>query len=80
MEPRVTFTSQELHRLSPPERHARLLAAFDGLDAGDAFAIVSDHDLAPIRRLLERERGAEVAWEDVEAGPATWRVRIRRCA
>lgn len=64
--------------MPPAERRALLLETFDGLAVGQAYEIVSDHALTPIRRMLEEQRAGRIAWHDVETGPPRWVVRIER--
>lgn len=58
------------------ERPGRVLAAFDALEPGERFVLLTDH--AP-RRMLPRfqaERPGQFEWSPLEAGPEVWRTEI----
>jgi uncharacterized protein (DUF2249 family) len=70
----------DVRPLPPSERHARIFAAFQGLDPGEAMLLVNDHDPRPLYYQFQAEMPGAFAWEYVERGPEVWRVRITRQA
>ncbi len=73
-------TSMELDvRVIPPrEKHPAIFGTFDGLAPGEAFTLLNDHDPFPLRHQFDATRAGLFAWEYLEQGPTTWRVRISR--
>ncbi len=72
---------EELHvtELPPPKKHPTIFESFDGLDSGESFVIVNDHDPVPLKYQFEAERGEDAfEWEYLEDGPDTWRVRLTK--
>jgi uncharacterized protein (DUF2249 family) len=57
---------------------AEIEGAFEALRPGQALEIVVGHDPVPLRRRFEVERAGQSRWTYLEAGPATWRVRVER--
>ncbi len=66
--------------LPPARRHESIFAAYGALAPGTSFVLVSDHDPKPLRYQFEAEHAGRFTWDYLEAGPATWRVRIGRAA
>ena len=73
-------TTLDLREIPPAERHPAGVSTFLALDAGEAMQIVNDHDPQPLRRGFEAELAGHFEWLDLEAGPRTWRVCIKRTA
>lgn len=57
-----------------------ILRTFDALQPDQAFTMTSDHDPRPVLRRLQEERPHCFDWSALEAGPAQYRVEIRRRA
>jgi len=53
-------------------------AAVDALAPGSSFVLVADHDPIGLCHMLDAERPGVVAWQSVENGPTTWRVRFTK--
>jgi uncharacterized protein (DUF2249 family) len=53
-------------------------AAVDALTPGASFVLVADHDPIGLCYMLDAERPGVVAWQPVEDGPTTWRVRFTK--
>lgn len=54
------------------------LRAFDALQPGQVFVLASDGDPRPVLRRLQSERPRQFEWSVLEAGPARYRIEIRR--
>lgn len=68
----------DVRELPPKKRHPLIMDTFDGLDSGESFILVNDHDPKPLYYQFEAEREGEFTWEYLEEGPSAWRVRIAR--
>lgn len=68
----------DVRTIVPRERHPLIFATFDALEAGEEFELINDHDPKPLYYQFQAERPGAVAWEYLEQGPETWRVRIGR--
>jgi uncharacterized protein (DUF2249 family) len=67
----------ELRTLPHSERHALIFRTYDGLDEGDAFVIINDHDPKPLSYQMAALYGEEAfSWEYLEEGPDAWKVHI----
>jgi uncharacterized protein (DUF2249 family) len=60
------------------DRYAHILGRFDGLQPGEAVAIVSDDDPKPLLHRFQEERAGAFEWWPLEEGPTVWRVVIER--
>ncbi len=74
------MTEIDVRTIHPRERHPLLFRTFDELEAGQAFELINDHDPKPLFYQFQMERPGTVAWEYLEQGPDTWRVRIGKTA
>ncbi len=68
----------DVRTMVPRERHPRIFEVFDGLQAGEAFLLVNDHDPKPLFYQFQAERSGQVVWEPQEEGPERWVIRISR--
>lgn len=68
----------DVRNIAPRERHPLIFDTFDGLDQGESFLLVNDHDPKPLYYQFQAERTGQFSWEYEEQGPLTWRVRIGR--
>lgn len=68
----------DVRTIPPRDRHPQIFDLFDGLDQGEAFELVNDHDPKPLFYQFQAERPGQVDWEYLESGPEVWRVRIAR--
>jgi uncharacterized protein (DUF2249 family) len=55
-----------------------ILQAFDALKPDETIELVVDLDPWPLRAHLDATRAGECEWQVQEAGPAIWRVWLRR--
>jgi len=66
-------------RTEPPaRRHELIFDTYDGLQPGEGFVLVNDHDPKPLWYQFEAEHAGAYAWDYLEQGPEVWRVRIGR--
>jgi len=73
-------TTIDVRQIPPPQRHPQIFETFDGLDQGQSFTLVNDHDPKPLYYQFLHEREGQFSWEYLEEGPETWRVQIGRIA
>lgn len=71
-------TELDIRSVAPAKRHPMIFEWFDRLQQGEAFILVNDHDPKPLYYQFQAERSGTFAWEYIESGPETWRVRIGR--
>jgi uncharacterized protein (DUF2249 family) len=64
----------------PARRHELIFDTYDGLQPGEAFVLVNDHDPKPLWYQFEAEHKGAYSWDYLEQGPEAWRVRIGRPA
>ena len=62
----------------PARRHELIFDTYNGLQPGDAFVLVNDHDPKPLWYQFEAEHKGAYSWDYLEQGPEVWRVRIGR--
>lgn len=58
------------------EKHPTIFKTFDGLQPGEAFEILNDHDPMPLFYQFQVERPNGFTWTKMESGPTVWRVEI----
>ena len=68
----------DIRSIPPANRHPLIFKTFTGLQTGQGFILVNDHDPKPLYYQFQAERTGEFTWEYLEEGPDTWRVRIGR--
>jgi len=66
----------DVRDLKPQRRHRALLDIFDGLDAGEGFVLVNDHDPKPLYHELRSMYGEVIDWEYASSGSGEWRVEV----
>ena len=64
--------------VSPRDRHPLIFKTFDSLQPNESFELINDHAPKPLYYQFLHEREGLFAWEYLEEGPTTWRVRITR--
>jgi uncharacterized protein (DUF2249 family) len=74
----VTEKTVDVRSVAPAQRHPLIFGAFEGLAPGQSFILVNDHDPKPLYYQFQAERTGEFAWDYLEQGPETWRVRIAK--
>ncbi|HEX5414709.1 MAG TPA: DUF2249 domain-containing protein, partial [Chloroflexota bacterium] len=70
---RDTFDVREM---PPAQRHAAILARFDGLSGGEGFVLVNDHDPRPLYYQIRAMRGEIFEWTYLASGPRVWEISI----
>jgi uncharacterized protein (DUF2249 family)/iron-sulfur cluster repair protein YtfE (RIC family) len=70
----------EVRHLPPAQRHQVIFERFNGLQAGDSFVLVNDHDPKPLYYQLAAEYAGQLLWEYLEQGPEVWRVRMGKAS
>lgn len=73
-----THATVDVRRLAPRERHPIVFSTFDGLKVGGVMELVNDHDPQPLFFQFQSRLPGGFTWTYQEAGPTTWRVKIRR--
>jgi len=68
----------DVRNIVPRERHPLIFSTFDGLQPGQSFTLVNDHDPQPLYYQLLHTRENQFAWEYLGEGPEVWRVRITK--
>ena len=76
----ATLPVIDVRTIEPRQRHALIFSAFQSLVAHEAMELVNDHDPRPLYHQFQAQFPGRFAWDYVEAGPETWRVRITRLA
>lgn len=62
----------------PARRHELIFATYHALESGEAFTLVNDHDPKPLYYQFAADHPGEFAWDYLDTGPQTWRVRIAK--
>ncbi|MDA8174328.1 MAG: DUF2249 domain-containing protein [Nitrospiraceae bacterium] len=70
----------DVSKLLPPQRHPLIFQTFDGLQKGDSFLLINDHDPKPLWYQFLHERENMFSWEYVQQGPDLWKVKITKKA
>jgi uncharacterized protein (DUF2249 family) len=70
--------SLDVRDVAPRDRHTLIFDTFAGLEAGQGFVLVNDHDPRPLYYQFQAEHTGRFSWNYLEQGPEIWRVRIGR--
>ncbi len=73
-------TTLDVRSVPPARRHTLIFETFEGLQPGEAFVLVNDHDPKPLYYQFQAERAGTFRWEYAEQGPEVWRVLIGKTA
>ena len=76
----MAHTTIDVRTIVPRERHPLIFRTFEGLQPGEGFELVNDHDPKPLYYHFQAEIGPGFEWQYLEQGPEVWRVRIGRKA
>ena len=74
------ITVIDVREIMPRDRHPLIFQTFHGLDDGEAFLLVNDHDPKPLYYQFNAEYPDGFEWIYEEQGPDVWKVRISRAA
>jgi uncharacterized protein (DUF2249 family) len=71
-------TVLDIRTIPPAHRHPLIFDQFEGLQSGESFVLVNDHNPKPLYYQFQAELTDQFTWEYLEEGPQAWRVRIGR--
>ncbi|WP_424018399.1 P-loop NTPase [Halorientalis pallida] len=75
----VPENAVDLRGVPPEERRDRVRDAFEGIEPGERFEVVSDRNPGPVREFLEEQLDGELATFQVKRqNPETWRCRTEK--
>jgi uncharacterized protein (DUF2249 family) len=66
----------DVRRVIPRERHPLIFQTFDGLQPGQSFLLLNDHEPRPLYYQFLHERAEQFTWTYLAEGPDLWQVRI----
>ena len=66
----------DVRDLPPAQRHEQIFDAYAGLQDGQGFVLVNDHDPKPLYHQFDAEEGPEFYWEYQQREPGEFRVLI----
>ncbi|WMJ73626.1 iron-sulfur cluster repair di-iron protein [Cytophagaceae bacterium ABcell3] len=75
-----TIQVLDVRVIEPRLKHPTIFETFDGLEPGESFVILNDHDPKPLFYQFLAERPDQFNWEYLEQGPEEWQVRIGKNA
>lgn len=70
----------DIRTIPRPQRHPLIFQTFENLKEQESLQLVNDHDPAPLHHQFDFRLKGQFAWEYLEQGPETWRVRITKVA
>jgi len=73
-------TKIDVRSVPPRDRHPLIFNTLRSLGVGESMELVNDHDPRPLYDQFQSEKPGMVAWDYLENGPETWRVRITKLA
>lgn len=59
-------------------RKKTILSIFDDLEDGHTLELTSDHSLAPLEKLFQKEKQGFFEWKELEDGPELWKILITK--
>lgn len=68
----------DVREVAPRVRHPLIFSTFDGLQPGQSFVLINDHDPKPLFYQFQAERTGRFHWDYLMTGPDEWQVRITR--
>ncbi|MCL4290951.1 MAG: DUF2249 domain-containing protein [Thermoleophilia bacterium] len=69
----------DVRPVEPKHRFERIMGAYDSLAGDETLELTVDHDPKCMYYTLKATRGDEAfTFDYLEAGPVTWRVRVRK--
>jgi uncharacterized protein (DUF2249 family) len=74
-------THLDVVNVAPKDRFETIMTAYDGLPGGGVLELTVDHDPSCMYYTLRATRGeGSFAFDYLERGPETWRVRVEKRA
>jgi uncharacterized protein (DUF2249 family) len=70
----------DVRQIAPQERHGLIFERLAALPAGEALLLINDHDPVPLRSQVDRQWPGQFECAYLDAGPALWRLEIRKAA
>ena len=70
----------DVRQIAPHARHAQVFERLAALAGGEALELLSDHAPTPLLAQIERQHPGQFDFATLEAGPALWRLEIRKLA
>lgn len=55
-----------------------ILNLFDELQDGENLELISDHSLAPLQKLFQKEKQGFFVWDELENGPEVWKISLKK--
>jgi|SRR3954452_15822154 uncharacterized protein (DUF2249 family) len=80
MGPTVTTELLDVRPLRKPDKHPTIFGVYDGLDVGESFVLLNNHDPVHLREEFEIEYAGGFGWEYLERGPQEWRIQVTKLA
>lgn len=68
----------DVRPIPPGDEHSTIFQVFGGLETGESFVLIDDHDPLPLLCRFEAEHPDRFGWEYLKQGPEVWRVHVRR--
>lgn len=75
--PRVISTL-DVRDIAHAQRHPLIFRTYNGLNTGEAFILVVDHDPKPVLFELDFAQNGKFKWTYLEQGPEVWRVQMAK--
>jgi uncharacterized protein (DUF2249 family)/quercetin dioxygenase-like cupin family protein len=79
-DPDVPDQELDVRPLCEPDKHPAIFRTYDALAVGGSFTLVDDHDPKDLRDQFEVDHPGGYGWDQLETGPAAWRIRIGKLA
>jgi uncharacterized protein (DUF2249 family) len=75
----ITTLELDVRPVEPKDRYETIMGAYASLETGEALLLTVDHDPRCMYYALRATRGDDTfAFDYLEDGPDTWRVRVTR--
>jgi uncharacterized protein (DUF2249 family) len=71
-----TTVNLDLRDTTPLQRQQMMFSAFECLEKGQSFQLMTDHDPKSLRDQLQMRWGDSFTWSHLDAAPGMWLVQI----
>lgn len=68
----------DVREINKSFRKKTILNLFSDLKDGQQLILISDHSLAPLHKLFQRQKHGFYEWHDVQNGPDLWKISITK--